>query len=204
MSSENSRVRSTTLGRATLLHCVVVSAVTLATVAAAAMNSEAADPAGSIPLSSRSKWPVSVALSRDGAHALTGGGDSVLRLWDTATGRLVRTFTGHTRELNSLAFSPDGSRVLSGGYDDTAKLWNVGTGELLRTFKAYVVSSVAFSRDGARALTGSFDLTIKLWDLGSGELIRTFEGCTLLYRHFGCLLAPRRRTCTLRQLSSAS
>src|SRR5262249_27171011 len=51
--------------------------------------------------------------------------------WDTATGRLIRTFEGHSASVRSVAFSPDEKRVISGSYDTTARVWNAETGELL-------------------------------------------------------------------------
>jgi predicted NACHT family NTPase len=87
----------------------------------------------------------SVAFSPDGARVLSGSGDNTLKLWDAASGQLIRTFEGHTRGVSSIAFSPDGARVLSGGGDKTLKLWDTATGQLVRTFEGHTrgVSSVA-------------------------------------------------------------
>src|ERR1035441_3743473 len=49
----------------------------------------------------------SVAYSPDGRYVLTGG-DNAARLWDAATGQLLRVFAGHALPVNSVAFSPDG------------------------------------------------------------------------------------------------
>ena len=38
----------------------------------------------------------SVAFSPDGARVLSGSDDSTLKLWDAATGELLRTFEGHS------------------------------------------------------------------------------------------------------------
>jgi WD40 repeat protein len=67
------------------------------------------------------------------AAVLSGSHDYTVKLWDAATGALIRTFEGHSRDVYSVAFSPDGARILSGsgdifGMDKTVKLWNAVTG----------------------------------------------------------------------------
>jgi WD40 repeat protein len=49
----------------------------------------------------------SVAFSPDGSRVLSGSSDNTLKLWDAATGTLLRTFEGHSDVVTSVAFSPD-------------------------------------------------------------------------------------------------
>ena len=122
------------------------------------------------------------ALSRNGAHLLTGSEDGTLKLWDVATTRLVRTFSGHKGDVTAVALSPDGTRALSGSKDKTIRLWEVATGRLIRTIYAHLdsrsgeVSSVAFSPDGKRLLSSSGgEDAAKLWDAETGRLVRMFQ-----------------------------
>jgi WD40 repeat protein len=117
----------------------------------------------------------SMAFSPDGKYVLTASDDGTPKLWDAATGALVRTFSGHTNIVRSVAFSPDGNYVLTGGLDDTARLWDAATGAEVYTFEhASWVYSVAFSPDGKYVLTGTSNAT--LWDTATGVLVRTFTG----------------------------
>ena len=120
----------------------------------------------------------SVAFSPDGARVLSGSSDGKLKLWDAATGQLIRTFGAYSGVVHSAAFSPDGVRLLSGNADGTLKLWDAASGHEIHTFKGHSgrVRSGAFSPDGKRVLSGSDDKTLKLWDASTGQLIRTFEG----------------------------
>lgn len=121
----------------------------------------------------------STAFSPDGGRVVSGGGvGGMLRLWDIESGRLLRTFEGHSNVVASTAFSPDGARVLSGSWDGTLKLWDTESGKLLRTFERHSgwVNSVKFSPDGRRLLSGGSDKKINLWDAETGQLVRSLEG----------------------------
>ena len=89
-----------------------------------------------VPQISHVGWIRSVAFSRDGIHVLSGGADKTVKLWEAATGQLIRTFGGHSGEITSIAFSSDGTWFLSGGSNDkTLKLWDPTTGRLVRVFE---------------------------------------------------------------------
>jgi WD40 repeat protein len=67
---------------------------------------------------------------------LSGSNDNTAKLWDGATGQLLRTFEGHSDQItSSVAFSPDGRQVLSGSSDYTLKLWDAETGKPLRNLE---------------------------------------------------------------------
>ena len=102
--------------------------------------------------------------------------DKTLKLWDAATGQLIRTFEGQSGVVNALAFSPDGLAVLSGTYGRPLKLWDATSGRLMRAFDGRLpaATSVAFSSDGRTALVG-FDTTFGLWDAATGHHVRTFD-----------------------------
>ncbi|MCP5108989.1 MAG: hypothetical protein GY950_36740, partial [bacterium] len=123
----------------------------------------------------------SVAMTGDGRLIVSAGDDNTVKLWETRSGRIIKTFTGHKGEVNSVAFSPDNRRVVSGSYDQTVKLWDVESGGLLTTFEGHErgVNSVGFSPNNRRVVSGSYDQTVKLWDVAdvqSGGLLTTFKG----------------------------
>ena len=123
--------------------------------------------------------PVSaVAFSPDGALIASGSEDHMVRVWQVATGRLMRRLEGHSSAVNAVAFSPDGSTIASAANDRTVRLWDASSGRLLRTLQGHVyyVYAVAFDPQGRWLATASWDRTIALWDAGSGDLVKKLKG----------------------------
>lgn len=107
----------------------------------------------------------SVALAPDGRTAVAGCTDSNLRVWDTDTGKLLRTLTGHEAGVNGLDISPDGKKVVSVG--DDKKL-------VVQFISAYgdpvtiaqndcKLGCVAFHSSGKQIAAGGEDGTITVW-----------------------------------------
>lgn len=68
---------------------------------------------------------IGVAVTPDGAHAVSASEDRTLRVWDLESGREVCTLEGHTEGLISLALTSDGTRAISGGRDNTLRVWDI-------------------------------------------------------------------------------
>ena len=135
----------------------------------------AEDPGAHIVMQSGPSYSAkSAAISPDGRTVGSLGG--TIKLWDVASGHLLRTFTG---SAESVAFSPDGRTALSGGFDGI-NLWDIANRHKIRAFtwdsKSKWICSVAFSPDGRTALSGDNMGAFELWDVASGREIRTFTG----------------------------
>ena len=61
----------------------------------------------------------------EGRWIASGGEDSTVKIWDSRTGKLVRTFRGHTGIVSSVAFSPDGKRLYLRQPRKTVKVWDL-------------------------------------------------------------------------------
>jgi len=121
----------------------------------------------------------SVAVTPDGAFAISVSDDKTLRLWDLETGELLRTVEGHADSIKGVAVAKNGTRVISVSEDRTLRLWNLENVELLQSFEIDTFlwyKDVAVTPDGARAITVFSDGILRLWDLESGEQLRSIEG----------------------------
>ncbi|MFH1746637.1 MAG: PKD domain-containing protein [Planctomycetota bacterium] len=120
-----------------------------------------------------------VAYSPDGIFILTGSRDGTIRLYEAASGDLLRSPDGGiSGAVTSLAFSPDGETYVYGVNDGSVALRNTISGSILRDFAGHPlgVNAVAFSPDGERVVSGSDDATAIVWDVASAEIVQTLDG----------------------------
>lgn len=118
----------------------------------------------------------SLALSPDGALAISGSADNELIVWDVASGSAVQRLRGHLDPVRAVAFLGDGRRALSGADDYSMRLWDVQSGERLLEFGGHgdSVLSIAVSPNGRTVATASADRSIVIWDIESGRPINRF------------------------------
>ena len=57
-----------------------------------------------------------------------GGHDNIIRILETATGKLHSKMTGHFSAVSALIFSQDDQNIISGGTDGMIKIWDTETG----------------------------------------------------------------------------
>lgn len=112
-----------------------------------------------------------VAWSPDGRQLAAGGGDRAgpVKLFDAASGRLLRKLVGHEDSVTSVRFSRDGKRLLTASFDGTARLWDAASGDELAVFRghAWWVWSAAFGPDETWIVTASQDGTARVWSVAA-------------------------------------
>lgn len=118
------------------------------------------------------------ALSPDGKYlfASTNAPDTNAYLYEVATGKTIRTFVGHTAEINEVDYSPDGKYVSTGGFDNIVIVWDVATGQPVQHFEGHTaaIGVAIFSADSKELLSSDTGGTIRLWDIASGNLLNVY------------------------------
>jgi len=123
------------------------------------------------------KWIRNVVATRDGKVVASVADDMVCRLWDVASGKLVRELRGHQEKtphhfpsmLYALALSPDNKLLATGDKVGHIVIWELETGKQVTTLEAPVmytwdpvqrrhsiggIRSLAFSPDGKLLAVG--------------------------------------------------
>ncbi|MDQ3586695.1 MAG: hypothetical protein M3407_13070, partial [Acidobacteriota bacterium] len=127
--------------------------------------------------------------------ATTTFNSNAVKLWETATGRELRTLASSANAgagylniltgVSAVAFSADSRLLATGGRDNSLTLWDVTNGRELRTFDAQAaaaannlaalagtgVTALAFTPDGQRLI--SMGDALRVWDVATGRALQT-------------------------------
>ncbi|KAK9131307.1 hypothetical protein Sjap_011794 [Stephania japonica] len=125
--------------------------------------------------------------------AVAGGGSLSVKLWDTATWKLVATLSvprpegsnkpadrsGSSKFVLSVAWSPDGKRLACGSMDGTISIFDVARAKFLHHLEGHFmpVRSLAYSPIDSRVLfTASDDTHIHIYDAEGKSMIGAMSG----------------------------
>lgn len=96
-------------------------------------------------------WVRAVACSPDGQSLATCGNDNLVKIWESQTGKLKTTLTGHASHVYNVVFHPKGESVHSCDHKGVVKTWDLKQGKCVQDIDA----SVLFKYDdGFRADIG--------------------------------------------------
>ncbi|KAK1756384.1 hypothetical protein QBC47DRAFT_299091 [Echria macrotheca] len=103
-------------------------------------------------------------------YFLTGGLDSTIRLWDSATGRCLKTMFGHLEGVWALA--GDTIRTISGANDGMVKCWEPRSGKCDATFTGHRGPVTCVGLSDSRMASGGEDSEVRIYsfkDVGTGS-----------------------------------
>jgi cytochrome c len=119
-----------------------------------------------------------VAVSADGASAISGSFDSSAIRWSLARNAATQVLRFHDDAVNAVALLRDG-RAVTAGADGRIALWREGEPRPEKVLEGHTAPIVALSvsPDGAWLASAAWDNTVRLWPL-SGGAARVLEGHT--------------------------
>ena len=118
-------------------------------------------------------------FSPDGKHIASCGADRMLRVFDVASGNLIKTFEGHTHHVLGVSWRADGRMLASGGSDKVVKVWNFRTGERTHNIGGFgkEVTSIQFVGTGDNMVCSSGSKQVTAKNVGGGN-VRDYGGPT--------------------------
>jgi WD40 repeat protein len=151
------------------------------------------------------QWALSVAYSPDGSRLVSAGGiphrlsgpprdtPGELKVWDAATGRLIKNLPGHTGSVAGVVFSPDGRRFASASADGTVRVWDAESfaEQAVLPAEPNRFAGVAFSAD-SKLLAVRHGKGVDLRDATTGQHLRTLS-CPVPAEdahEFSCAFSP--------------
>ena len=120
-----------------------------------------------------------VAWSPEGDLIATAGDDGAVKLWDTETLTLTRTFLDNLDSIRALEWCSDGGRIASGDDAHYVFIWNIHADvniPPLRIQENGVVRGLAWSHQCDRIATGTERDYLHTWDAVTGEKLLHFRG----------------------------
>lgn len=101
-------------------------------------------------------------------YMLTGGLDNTVRLWDTVTGKCIRSMFGHVEGIWGLV--GDTLRVVTGANDSMTKIWEPRSGKCERSFTGHAGPVTCVGLSDSRMASGSEDGEVRLYSF-EGERV---------------------------------
>ncbi|HZR60770.1 MAG TPA: c-type cytochrome [Xanthobacteraceae bacterium] len=117
-----------------------------------------------------------LALSPDGATAVSGSFDTAAIIWSLKTNTARQVLRFHDGAVNAVALLPDG-RIATASADGRIALWNAGETQPRTVLAGHTapIVALAVSPDGKSLASASWDRTVRLWPLAGG-VPRVLEG----------------------------
>ncbi|HEX7843031.1 MAG TPA: WD40 repeat domain-containing protein, partial [Kofleriaceae bacterium] len=108
---------------------------------------------------------------------LTAGTDGTARLWDAATGRLLKSYLRSSPYLADAALDPSGAMVVTAGGDGVLRFWDASSARMLWTLRAHSSRIAGVHFEGTDLVTRGFTGEIARWRMSSPpDLAHTVDG----------------------------
>jgi WD40 repeat protein len=118
------------------------------------------------------------AVAPDSSFIVSAASDRTLRIWEAATGRLIRVLAGHRASVSGCAVSPDGELIASTSADGALKIWRAATGDCVTTLHVDAVldDCAWLPSGGGLVAAGAAGVYFLELSMGAGNAVRAAAG----------------------------
>jgi WD40 repeat protein len=94
----------------------------------------------------------------------SGHSNSMINIWNSSTGELIKTLSGHSSEITALTFLNKEKYLASGSKDGSIKIWDLEKLVLLDTLPPHGASVLSLATlSPGHLISGSSDKTLRVW-----------------------------------------
>ncbi len=113
----------------------------------------------------QASWVTAIAFSHDGRTLASGHDDGTIRLWDSATQRLLGEIEAHPKSISAIAFAPGGEFVATAGEDRSVRVWDAFTYKQTAQLSSHTdrIPALSWSPDGALLISAGWDTSARVW-----------------------------------------
>jgi len=122
-----------------------------------------------------------VHFSPDGQWLTTGDAEGEIKLWQTATGQLYRSWREDNQDVFTLHISPNGQWLVAAGAAGLLRIWDIESGELVRAWQGDRdwILDVEFEPSGGQWLvSGGREGVLKIWEWMTGRSLQVLPQST--------------------------
>ncbi|XP_019850695.1 PREDICTED: F-box/WD repeat-containing protein sel-10-like [Amphimedon queenslandica] len=101
----------------------------------------------------------------------SGGGDSVVKIWEPVTGQLLLSLKGHNQEI--LCLQADDTVLASSSADSTIRIWNADKGHCVHVLENHIGLVRCLLLRGNYLISGGDRKRINVWNKETGKLLHT-------------------------------
>ncbi|CAK4885672.1 unnamed protein product [Aphanomyces euteiches] len=109
-----------------------------------------------------------------GDRIVTGGNDRDAKIFNTKSGKIENTLTGHSKKVQKVLFHPTADVVFTASADKTIKLWTAPNYQLAHTLQGHdgAVTGLSVHPTGSYLGSSSEDATWAISDVSTGQLLK--------------------------------
>jgi WD40 repeat protein len=114
-----------------------------------------------------------LAFAPNGRWLASAGDDFTLKIWDVASGKMVRSIAAHAQAISAMRITADGRRIVTVSDDKTIKIWNAETGGLIRSLSHQnAPRGIGITAAKGELITLEVD-DLRRWDMETGRMLGT-------------------------------